>query len=127
MAATGEDAVVNQRSLTQWLGAALLVAAVGALVVGGVPPLLLGLQMGLLAVAGVLFFVAGVVDGVRWGLLAGLGNIALGASLLVNGLGTASAADGSLFHTGVLVVAGGALALLGVLYVIDHDAIDTEL
>jgi hypothetical protein len=126
MPATGEDVFVNQRSFTQWLGAALLVSAVGAFVFGGVPPLLLGVQMVLLAVAGVLFFAGGVTDSVRWGLLAGLGNIALGASLVVNGLGDTTATGGELLFTGALVVGGLILVLFGVLYVVDYDAIDTE-
>lgn len=116
---------MNQRSLTQWIGAALLVSAIGAIVVGGTPPLLLSVQMGLLAIAGALFFAGGVTDSVRWSLLVGIGNIALGASLVVNGIGATSAVDGNVFFTGALIVGGAVLVLIGVLYVLDHDRIDT--
>jgi hypothetical protein len=115
---------MNRRSLTQWLGAALFAFTVAAVAFVGVPPAGIAVQMVLLAVAGALFFAGGVTDRYRWGLLVGLGNVALGASLVVSGL-LDTGTGGGRFYTAAVFVGGLTLAAIGVLYVVDHDAFDT--
>lgn len=117
---------MNQRTVTQWLGAALFVSAVSVVALAGVPPPAFAAQVGLLGVAGALFFAGGVTDRVRWSLLVGVGNVALGASLAVGGLTDAGVGDGSRFYTVAAVVGGLTLAAIGVLYVVDYEGFDTE-
>ncbi|GAA0269425.1 hypothetical protein [Halobacterium noricense] len=115
-----------QRRVNRWVGAFLLVVGVGGFVLMFPPSLLLGVQMALLAAAGALFVAAGVTDRVRWSLLAGVGNIALGASLVVSGITTLDGAETSDYVYAALVVVGGlTLAAIGVLYVIEHESFDT--
>ena len=117
-----------RRTLTQWLGAALFVFAAAGLVVTFPPEPLLGLQMVLLAVAGLLFVVSGVTDRVRWATLTDAGNIALGASLVVSAVASLGdqSGTGNLLYSVAISVGGLALAGIGVLYIVDHDAFDTE-
>ncbi|WP_232687438.1 hypothetical protein [Halobacterium zhouii] len=119
---------MNRRTLTQWLGAALFVFAAAGLAVTFPPHLFIGFQMVLMAVAGALLFAGGVTNRVRWSLLSGLGNVALGLSLAVSG-GRAFRTEGGTSSAayGVAVVIGGlSLTAIGVLYVIEHDAFDTD-
>ncbi|WP_336034710.1 hypothetical protein [Halobacterium yunchengense] len=117
---------MDRRSLTQWLGAALFAFTVAAVAVVGVPPPGIAVQMLLLAAAGALFFAGGVTDSVRWGLLVGLGNVALGASLLLSAALDYDDGAGGLAYTAAVVVGGLALAAIGVGYVVEHDAFDTD-
>ncbi|MCD2198483.1 hypothetical protein LPA44_00985 [Halobacterium sp. KA-4] len=115
-----------QRRVNRWVGVFLLVVGVGGFVLSFPPSLLLGVQMALLAVAGALFVAAGVTDRVRWSLLAGVGNVALGSSLVVSGITTLDGAETSDYFYAVAVGVGGlTLAAIGVLYVVEHDAFDT--
>jgi len=114
-----------QRRVNRWVGAFLLVVGVGALAVTFPPTLLLGVQMVLLTLAGALFVASGVTDRVRWSLLAGVGNIALGASLAVSGVSTLDDGGTADYAYAALVVLGGlTLAAIGVLYVIEHESFD---
>ena len=119
---------MNRRTLTQWLGAGLFVFAAAGLAVTFPPEPFLGLQMVLLVVAGALLFAGGVTDRVRWSLLSGLGNVALGASLVVGSVGGlgANPDTGDWFYALIIGVGGLTLAGIGVLYIVEHDAFDTQ-
>jgi hypothetical protein len=119
---------VNRQTLTQWLGAALFAFAAVALAVTFPPDGLLAVQMALMALAGALMFAAGVTGRVRWSVLTGLGNVALGLSLVVSGVTTLGdqPGTGDLAYAALVAVGGLTLAAIGVLYVVDHDAFDTE-
>lgn len=116
---------MNQRTLFQWLGFALFVVGAGALTVVSPHEPLLVAQVVLLAVAGALFFLAGVTDRVRWGLLVGVGDVALGVSLVVGGVTDAGFEGGESLYTVAVLLAGLSLAGIGGLYVIDHESVDT--
>ncbi|CQH49098.1 uncharacterized protein HHUB_1487 [Halobacterium hubeiense] len=117
-----------QRRVNRWVGVFLLVVGVGGLALTFPPSLLLGVQMALLAVAGALVFASGVTDRVRWSILAGLGNVALGLSLVVSGVTTLGdqPGTGDLAYGALVAVGGLTLAVIGVGYVVEHDAFDTE-
>ncbi len=115
-----------QRRVNRWVGAFLLVVGVGGLALTFPPAPLLALQMGLLAVAGALFVAAGATDRVRWSLLAGVGNVALGASLAVSAVTSLEDGGTADYAYAALVAVGGlTLAAIGVLYVVEHEAFDT--
>ncbi|MGB9963849.1 hypothetical protein [Halobacterium hubeiense] len=117
---------MNRRTITQWLGAALVAFVAAAVSVAFPPAPLLALQMALLAVAGALFVAGGLTDRVRWSLLAGLGNVALGLSLVVSGVTTLEDGGTADYAYAALVAVGGlTLAAIGVLYVVEHEAFDT--
>ncbi|WP_232700981.1 hypothetical protein [Halobacterium wangiae] len=116
---------MNQRTLFQWLGFGLVVVGVGALAATFPPGPVLAVQMVLLAVAGALFFVAGVTDRLRWGLLVGVGDVALGGSLVVGGVTDAAWEGTELLYTVAVLLGGVSLVAIGVLYVLDHESLDT--
>ncbi|MCG1002261.1 MULTISPECIES: hypothetical protein [Halobacterium] len=119
---------MNRRTLTQWFGAALFAFAAVALAATFPADGPLAVQMVLMALAGALMFAGGVTDRVRWSLLAGLANVALGLSLVVSGVTTLDDQPGAgdLAYAALVAVGGLTLAAIGVLYVIDHDSFDTE-
>jgi hypothetical protein len=116
---------VNQRTLFQWLGFGLVVVGLGALVATFPPEPVLAVQMVLLALAGALFFVSGVTDRLRWGLLVGVGDVALGTSLVVGGVTDADWKGGELVYTVAVLLGGLSLVAIGVLYVLGYDSFDT--
>jgi len=117
-----------QRRLNRWLGVFLLVVGGVALALTFPPRPLLAVQMVLLTAAGALFVASGVTGRVRWSLLAGLGNVALGLSLVVSGFETLGSGveTGDYFYTAAVALGGLTLAAIGVLYIVDHDEIDTS-
>ncbi|NIB98725.1 hypothetical protein [Halobacterium sp. R2-5] len=118
-----------QRRVNRWVGVVLFAVGAVALVLSFPPRPLLGVQMALLAAAGALFVASGVTDRVRWSLLSGLGNVALGLSLIVSGVetfGSGGSEAGDYFYTAAVGLGGLSLAVIGVLYVVGHESFDTE-
>ena len=116
---------MNQRTLFQWLGVGLFVVGVGGLAVVSPHEPVLVAQMVLLASAGALFAAAGVTDHLRWGLLVGVGDIALGVSLVVGSVADAGWEGGELLYTVAVLLGGLSLVGIGVLYVLGHESVDT--
>lgn len=111
---------MNRYQYARLLGVALVALGVGVLALAYPPPASLAAQALLLAAAGVLHVLSGTETGLRERVgphrLLGLGNVALGASLVVSALGE-TGTDGELAYAVAIVLGGGSLALVGLAYI----------
>jgi len=111
---------VNRYQYARILGVFLLAAGVGALAVSYPSPLWLGAQAALLVVSGAFQILSGTPNALRERLgphrLLGIGNVALGASLVTSGL-QEFASDAEVAYTVAVVLGGGSLVFIGLAYV----------
>lgn len=111
---------MNRYEYSRWFGVALVVVGVGAFALTYPPTFVLGVQMGALAAAGVLFVLAGTPNWLRDRVgphrLLGVGDVLLGASIAASVFGTA-ADGGGVVYTAAAVLGGASLGFIGVLYV----------
>lgn len=111
---------VNRYQYARILGGFLVLLGAGVFALSYPPPLALGAQAVLLVAAGVLHVLSGTESGLRERVgphrLLGLGNVALGSSLVVSSLGDFST-DGELAYTVAIVLGGGSLAFVGLAYI----------
>ena len=111
---------MNRYQYARILGVFLLAAGVGVVAVSYPSPLWLAAQAALVVVSGVFQILSGTPSALRERLgphrLLGLGNVALGASLVTSGL-QEFVNDAEVAYTVAVVLGGGSLVLIGLAYV----------
>jgi len=111
---------VNRYQYARLLGVALVALGAGVLALAYPPPLALGAQAALLVAAGALHVLSGTPSSLRERVgphrLLGLGNVALGASLVVSSLDDPGTGT-ELVYTAAVVIGGASLALVGLAYI----------
>jgi Na+/H+ antiporter NhaD/arsenite permease-like protein len=111
---------VNRYGYAKYFGVVLVAVGAAALALTYPPPLDIGSQAVALVAAGVLHALSGIGSRVRERVgphrLLGAGNILLGVSLAVSGLGD-TGAGAELAYAAATVLGGASLAFVGVFYV----------
>ncbi|MFB6071894.1 MAG: hypothetical protein ABEJ88_02905 [Halobacterium sp.] len=111
---------MNRYDVGRWFGAVLVVVGAAAVAATYPPELSLGAQAAALAAAGVLFVLAGTPNRLRDRVgphrLMGVGDVVLGASIVVSGLAGVGG-DDDLVYLAATLLGGASLALVGLLYV----------
>lgn len=118
---------MNRYGYSRLLGIALLVLGVGVLALAYPPPPELGAQAVLLVAAGVFHVLSGTDSALRERVgphrLLGAGNVLLGASLAVSGLGDITgSADADLIYAAAVLLGGASLAGVGLAYIVRPSA-----
>ncbi len=121
------DSLVNRYEYSRLLGIALLVLGAGALALVYPPSPALGAQAVLLVVAGGFHILSGTPSALRERVgphrLLGAGNVLLGASLAVSGLGdVAGGTDGDVVYAAAVLLGGLSLVGVGLAYIVRPSA-----